>query len=298
MLSALVALTLAITAIWAPAAEELLRDPSGGSGSPPLVQCASNGTTPAGSWQVTAPGPAGTVSNGTILGVAYAVRLGGGPSTAAQLEVPTVVAQLQTTSGSISVVFPPTSLAVTDGTWSEVVRNRTLGTTTFLAGSSTTFSTELLATQVQAQTGTVPIEVRAGWGLSAGYGPSTGVNWTPAPGPTIQAQPFVALRDHSPSPAPEGTTFTVDLAGGPSGATYELKLENSTSGRTLVVAKFLAPATPSPEFQGAVLLDGSANGSAVGADLVHLHGPCGGILYSIPVTVVPPTPLALELRAS
>jgi len=286
--------------LYAIAGGQLEPAPSSSNGGPAPLACAASSSPAPSSLQIPASSPSGSHPAGSVLGVSYQVRALAASGAPAQVvvQMPSVLTLFPLApAGTASVFVPATSLTVNTSAWAagpSTTRSHPIDqTTTFDPAGGTVLSTQLIAVMASGPAGSVRLEVRWSWNLTDPTGSVENGGWTiptdQGPFPSLfSPQPFAQLVATSGSPEPAGATFTVTLAADPAPSSYLLKLENATTGATLNTATF-APAGSASTFSGSIDLTGPSGGLAPGPYLVHVHGPCGGILYSVPVQVTPGT---------
>ncbi|MCI4360841.1 MAG: hypothetical protein L3J91_03990, partial [Thermoplasmata archaeon] len=277
-------------------------DPTPGATPSTSVTCSTTGSTPPSALAVPAPDPSGTAAGGDVLSIAYELEAvvlpPGDPSVT--VEMPSVAAIFPLVgNGSVSVYVPPSPISVSLSTWSDPAAARgahsLTGPVDFAPGAPASLSTELLAVMASTPSGAATLEIRWSWNLTDANGTVGSDSWSvpssAGPFPSVFVpQPYVQLVSTSGSGGTGGSSYTVALASGPSSSSYLLKLENASTGATLNTATFASPPDPSSGFAGSIPLAARAgNPLAPGAYLLHVHGPCGGILYSVPVRVTSST---------
>jgi hypothetical protein len=267
-------------------------------GSAP-VSCPTGASTPAAAFELYAPGPPSPTSAGSYLSVTYelmALTIPSG-STSVTVEVPGVTALFPESNGSsLQLFLPPATLAVRANVWTPgLTHSRSIGpTTSFIDGGLAELTTELLAVMVSDPVGSVHLEVRWSWSLAAPNGTTVFGVWTDpqSAGPypaTFFPEPYVALVNRSAATEVAGSAFQVELSGAASHTAFLLKLENAFTGATLNEAWFNSSSQAGLMFTGSIQLFHAGVPLAAGSYLVHVHDSCDGILYNLPVQVVPAT---------
>ncbi len=228
-----------------------------------------------------------------MLGVAFEVRSDPFPGSVpgGVVEFPTVDFVFPTSPGGPIVVVLLSRQVNVSPTWSDPASastSRTLPAPVgFASGGNATLSTALLAVMASSPPGSLRIEVRWEWTLTVPGSPPQGGTWsTSSPsGPgTLFPRPYVSLLRNSSSNATIGENYTISLSGSPPAQSFLLKLENATTGETLNLGS-ISPGSPANASQtGSVVLLTPSGFLVPGSYLVHIHDPCGAILYSLPIS--------------
>jgi len=267
---------------------------SGFAGGYPAA-CSPQVSPPPSAIRIALPNPSTPAPAGSTLGVAYALAVGvtgTAPAGSVTVDVPTLTALVPLANGStLAVVIGPRALSAPTDTWTAdgaATGAHAFGAATAFAGGEAVLSSSLLAVSATTPYGTVTVALRWGWTLTDGGTVLAASGWstpTAGDGSILVPQEHLTLVDHGPANATAGSAYPVELSGGTPGGTILLKLEGATTGTTVRSAEGTIPADPSTAYVVTISLSGSAGALAPGPFLVHVHGPCGGILYSLPVTI-------------